>query len=484
LRKTLAMARLDLLVALVTTSLAACSSSDKAGIVLNVTTAPGVDRSAILALQVTVNGLAQSYGVGTALTWSLGIKTSAGSKSITVSAMTASVVTAQWQGIVEAEAGRVVTRDVELQAIGAMPLDGGNGPGMDGAIGDGPTGSGGAAGRDGAIASGGGGGRPGMGGASGFSGTTGGGSGAAPGTGGLPGLGGRRTGGAPGTGGGMAGAGGLSASGGRTASGGTSTGGTTGTGGITMSGGTRATGGTLASGGTTGTGGTAVACSVGPPLSGGTPHCATTGTGKVGSYTWNIWSSGGGGCLTTYSDAGCAFSASWNNSGDFLARCGLQWDATRTHDQLGTISAEFAEARNGSASGPSYIGVYGWSNNPCVEFYIVEDSFDRMPVNPGNTTNKGTVDIDGGQYVLYTRTMTVTGGSRCPGVSTFMQYFSVRTTARACGTIPVSKHFAAWAEAGMPLGKMYEATILVEAEGGTGSIDFTKGTIVLGGGVP
>ena len=93
-----------------------------------------------------------------------------------------------------------------------------------------------------------------------------------------------------------------------------------------------------------------------------------------------------------------AFSAAWSNSSDFLARIGLQWNNTKTYDQYGTISAQFAEKRTGSGGGYSYIGVYGWSTNPCVEFYIVDDSFNTMPVNPGSTTNKGTVDIDGGSY--------------------------------------------------------------------------------------
>jgi len=479
LPKTLVIAWLVLLTAL----MAACSSSDKAGIVLNVTTASGVDRSAILSLQVTVDGRAQSYDVGAAAPWSLGIKTSAGSKSITVSGMTASAVIAQWQGTVEAAAGRVVTHDVVLQAIGATPLDGGGGPASDGAIGDGSLGSGGSVGRDGGIANGGGG-RPGMGGASGFGGAAGGlsGSGAVPGTGGLPGLGGRRTSGAPGTGGGVAGtpgAGGLTASGGRTGAGGTSIGGRTGTGGITMSGGIQATGGALAFGGS---GGATPGCTVDPPLSGGTSHCTSIATGKVDGYTWTIWSSGDGGCLTTYSDAGCAFSANWNDSGDFLARCGLQWDASKTYEQLGTISAEFAETHGGSASGVSYIGVYGWTMDPCIEFYIVEDSFDAMPLNLGSTTNKGTVDIDGGTYVLYVRT--VSGLGTVCGLSSFKQYYSVRTTARACGTISVSKHFAAWAAANMPLGKLYDATLFVEADGGAGNVDFTKATMVVSGGPP
>ena len=44
--------------------------------------------------------------------------------------------------------------------------------------------------------------------------------------------------------------------------------------------------------------------------------------------------------------------------------------------------------------------------------------------------------------------------------------------ARQCGTITISDHFKAWADAGLALGGLLEAKILVETGGGTGSIDF------------
>ena len=489
---------LGLLVALVAGASVSCRSSDKAGIILNVSTAVDVNRAAITALVVTVNGRTQSYDVGEVATWSLGIETSAGSKNISVTGMAASAVTAPWEGVVKAVAGQVVYRNVELQAFGSAPIDGGL-PGIDGGAGDGPLGSGGVQGPDGSAGSGGGG-RSGTGGGPGLGGTTGTG---LPGTGGLPGSGGAVAGGAPGTGGntraggapgsggiagtGGTGTGGLPATGGVTASGGrTASGGATGTGGIVASGGTTASGGRTATGGSvatggitsaggvTGTGGATV-CAAGPPLTGGTDHCTPSGQGTVGSYTWMTWSSGSASCMTTYADAACAFSATWKNSGELLARCGFQWDGTKTYTQLGTIAADFAETRTGTASSFSYIGVYGWSTNPCIEYYIIEDSFSTMPVNPGNTTNKGTVTIDGGDYILYTRNMT--GTSRCSGAMSWVQFWSVRKTARQCGTISITQHFDAWAAAGMMLGRMYEASLLVETGDGTGSIDFTRGIL-------
>src|SRR4051812_11186716 len=55
------------------------------------------------------------------------------------------------------------------------------------------------------------------------------------------------------------------------------------------------------------------------PLTGGSQHCSSNASGTVDGLKWLLWSSGSGGCLTTYGVGG-ALKATWNNSGDFLAR--------------------------------------------------------------------------------------------------------------------------------------------------------------------
>jgi hypothetical protein len=194
-----------------------------------------------------------------------------------------------------------------------------------------------------------------------------------------------------------------------------------------------------------------------------------------GSYSYQLWSNGVGmGCMTTYG-VGAQFSANWSNVGDFLARAGLGWNSTKTFTQLGTIAADFAETKTGSAGGFSYIGIYGWSENPLHEYYIVEDWFGARPV-PG--TKMGTIMVDGGAYDVLTHTQvnqpTIMGNN-----ATFVQFWSVRQSARTCGHISISQHFEQWASMGMQLGNMEEARILVEVGGGTGSIDFTNATVTV-----
>ena len=281
---------------------------------------------------------------------------------------------------------------------------------------------------------------------------------------------------------GKTGTGGMVSTGGTVSTGGiVSTGGVVATGGKVTSGGMVGTGGTVGTGGIVGAGGTATsgststACKAGPSLTGGTQHCDDNSSGSYGNYQWSLWKNGDGGCITTYTDG--AFSASWKNSGDLLARVGLAWDSSKTYDQLGTISAEFAETKTGTAGSYSYIGVHGLTANPCVDYYIVEDSFNTMPVKPSGATNKGTAEIDGDTYIFYALSVSGIGAPDCSGSSGWKEFYSVRQTARQCGHISISRHFAEWANKGMTLGKMEEAMIVVEAGGGTGGIDFTTATV-------
>jgi hypothetical protein len=245
-------------------------------------------------------------------------------------------------------------------------------------------------------------------------------------------------------------------------------GGNAGNGGNAGSSGRGGSGGT----GTAGASGTSGTCPTAMVPSGGTSHCSSNQSGMIGTQQWTIWSSGSGGCLITYGTT-AAFSATWNNSGDFLARVGLNLGSNKTYDQFGTLSADFAEMKSGSGGGYSSIGVYGWSVSPLVEFYVVEDSYNRLG---GSGTKKGTFTIDGeGTYDIYTRTQT--NQPSIQGTATFPQFFSVRQGARTCGHITLTRHFDEWKAVGLTLGKMEEAKVLVEAGGGSGRIDFTTASV-------
>lgn len=275
--------------------------------------------------------------------------------------------------------------------------------------------------------------------------------------------------------------------GGRSTTGGAGPGGSA-TGGATLStavlGGQSTAGGasgSTAAGGATGgiaTGGTSSvstavggACSAGTPLTGGTQHC-TRDSGSYGPYVWRLWSNTENSCMTTYSDG--AFSAHWNGIGDVLAGVGFAFDSTKTHQELGSFFADFAESKTGSAGNYSYIGVHGFTEDPVAELFIIDDSFQAPPLKPWDSQLMGTLSVDGGNYDIY-KSMTLSDGPK----PSFINAYSVRQEHRSCGHISISAHLSKWEELGMKLGKLERVEVFVESAGGTGSVDFSTVKVTL-----
>src|SRR6185437_12632919 len=154
----------------------------------------------------------------------------------------------------------------------------------------------------------------------------------------------------------------------------TGSGDTTGTGGTTGSGGTTSTGGATGTGGTGVDGSVTVDCSATLPT-GGNTYSGNNVNGTADGLNYGIWSnSTNGGSITVFTNAH-AFSATWNNSMDFLAHVGLDFNTAKAYTAYGTIQAEFSETKSGTPGGFSSIGMYGWMHSPCIEWYINEDSY-------------------------------------------------------------------------------------------------------------
>jgi hypothetical protein len=197
-------------------------------------------------------------------------------------------------------------------------------------------------------------------------------------------------------------------------------------------------------------------------------------------YGYELWSDElGTGCMTVYG-VDATFGATWSGVDDFLARVGLDFNQTQTHSQIGNIYAEFAETKTDDG-GLTYIGVYGWTVEPLREYYILDDWGSTKPAGVASDgtprTHAGTISVDGATYDVWTKLRenkpAITGDSE-----TFEQYFSIRETARQCGRISVSEHFSQWEGLGLPLGKMHEAKLLLEAQNNSGSVEFTTATVV------
>ncbi|WP_295098402.1 glycoside hydrolase family 11 protein [uncultured Fibrobacter sp.] len=196
----------------------------------------------------------------------------------------------------------------------------------------------------------------------------------------------------------------------------------------------------------------------------------SSSTGNIGStgYHYEIWYQGGNNSMTYYDNG--TYTAKWSGTNDFLARVGFKYDEKQTYEQVGPIDAYYKWSHQGSAGGYNYIGIYGWTVDPLVEYYIVDDWFNKPGANLLGQ-RKGEFTVDGDTYEIYQNTRY--NAPSIKGDQTFPQYFSVRKSSRSCGHIDITAHFKKWESLGMKMGKMYEAKVLVEAGGGTGSFDVT-----------
>jgi hypothetical protein len=204
-------------------------------------------------------------------------------------------------------------------------------------------------------------------------------------------------------------------------------------------------------------------------------------------YGYEMWTEGGNNNKLMWfgpnQGGGAAFRTEWNSPNDYLGRVGYFMNQGKAWTTYKNMYADYNYTRSGNNTGGgySYIGLYGWTKNPQVEWYIVEDWFGSGILNNSGIvgTHKGDLTTsDGVNYKIYRNTRPAGSGNILNDGQAFPQYFSIRQrtpNTSACGSIYVNEHFSKWDSFNdMKMGSdLYEVKFLVEAGGGTGWLEFS-----------
>ncbi|EJT69560.1 hypothetical protein GGTG_13178 [Gaeumannomyces tritici R3-111a-1] len=188
---------------------------------------------------------------------------------------------------------------------------------------------------------------------------------------------------------------------------------------------------------------------------GGTP--SATGTHDGFYFSW--WTDNQAQATYTNGPKG-QYSVTWSGNGNLVG--GKGWNPGSSNRNI-SYTAQYRP------NGNSYLAVYGWTRNPLVEYYVVENFGTYDPSS--QASRKGTINVDGSSYQVAQSTRV--NQPSIEGTRTFQQYWSVRQQKRSSGTVNIKAHFDAWAAQGLKLGTHDYQIVATEGYFSSGSSTVT-----------
>jgi endo-1,4-beta-xylanase len=189
---------------------------------------------------------------------------------------------------------------------------------------------------------------------------------------------------------------------------------------------------------------------------------ANAATGTDHGFFWQNYVSGGSSNIS-FPQAGTYpgnFAVTYSNVGDVVA--GKGWNPGSSSRTIGYNIGALSGSYN-------FVGVYGWTTNPLIEYYVCE-----LGSVTWSATNVGSVTTDGHTYGLWKHQQV--NQPSIIGTSTFWQYMS-QWGGSSVGTsrsITIANHMNAWRSKMGALGSNNLQILAIEAYSNkSGSINAT-----------
>jgi endo-1,4-beta-xylanase len=160
------------------------------------------------------------------------------------------------------------------------------------------------------------------------------------------------------------------------------------------------------------------------------PKLSAYSSGTDHGYFWSLYREGGSASISFSGASKYAgnFAISYSNVNDVVGGKGWSSGAARTINyNIGALSGSY-----------NFVGVYGWTRNPLIEYYVAEKG------SASGGTNCGTVSSDGHTYTIYKQQRV--NAPSIDGTKTFWQYKSSwgGSSTGSNRSITMNNHFNAW----------------------------------------